>query len=127
MSTGITEGRWNVGEDQFAARIIVPDVKGFFLKLPIVGEVGGERQLIIEPGTRALLIDDGVVLGEATAGAFTMESLEERLQFWKGKQFTAIITRHRIAGRAGHLRRRCRKAVDHLPAHRLSDADHRVR
>ena len=93
MSTGITEGRWNVGEDQFAARIIVPDVKGFFLKLPIVGEVGGERQLIIEPGTRALLIDDGVVLGEATAGAFTMESLEERLQFWKGKQFTAIITR----------------------------------
>lgn len=93
MSDLISNGRWAVSDSLFASRITIPDVKGFFLKLPIIGEVGGQRQLIIEPGTRALIVDEGSVLGEAHAGTFTLESFTERLQFWRGKQFTVIITR----------------------------------
>lgn len=93
MSDLLNNGRWAVRDDLFASRITIPDVKGFFLKLPLLGETTLGRQLIIEPGTRAVMIEDGVLLGEATAGAFTMESFKECLQFWKGKQFTAVITR----------------------------------
>lgn len=93
MSELVKNGRWAVREGLFASRIIIPDVKGFFLNLPLLGETSLGRQLIIEPGTKAVMIDDGVVLGEAHAGSFTLQSFTECLQFWKGKQCTAVISR----------------------------------
>ena len=74
--------RWSARPDQFAATVQVDDVPGFF-----------SRQLVIEPGTRALIVDQGEFLGEITAGTYTLETFDERLQFWLRRQATAILTR----------------------------------
>ena len=93
MSAAIEEGRWAVGPNDFAARIILPDLKGFFEKLPIIGALPKSRTLIIEPGTRALVIDDGLLIGQIPAGTYTLESFLQRLQFWRNKQATIFLTR----------------------------------
>lgn len=93
MNAAIEEGRWAVGPDDFATRIILPDLKGFFEKLPIIGALPKSRTLIIEPGTRALVIDDGLLIGQITAGTYTLESFLQRLQFWRNKQATIFLTR----------------------------------
>ncbi|MDA0282502.1 MAG: GYF domain-containing protein [Planctomycetota bacterium] len=87
MTSRVTNGRWSVQDDDFAARIEIPDVKGFFLGIP------KGRSLAIEPGTRAILIDDGALMGEVPPGSYVMESFLERLQFGQAKQATAILAR----------------------------------
>ena len=85
MSVQILDNRWSVSDSQFAARVTIPDLSGFFAMLPIVGKAPSDRTLIIEPGTLAVIIDDGFLVGQITAGSYTLESLTQRLQFWKSK------------------------------------------
>jgi hypothetical protein len=51
------------------------------------------RSLVIEPGTRALVIDEGILVGEVPPGEYTLESFVERLQFWRKRQATIFLTR----------------------------------
>lgn len=82
MAVEIQDRRWQVSPADFAVRIQIPDLKGLF-----------NRTLVIEPGTRATIIDDGYVIGEVESGAYTFETFLQRLQFWKSRQCTAILTR----------------------------------
>lgn len=93
MAVNVQHDRWSVSDSDFAVRIMVPDLKGFFGNLPIIGSAPKGRSLVIEPGTRALVIDEGVLIGEVPAGSYTMESFVERLQFWRNKQTTIFLTR----------------------------------
>lgn len=74
--------QWAANPDQFARVYQLNDASGFFSK-----------KLVIEPGTRALMIDDGQSVGEVPPGTYTMESFGEKLKFWKRKQGIAIVTR----------------------------------
>ena len=78
--------RWNItgadGEPQFARRIQVDDAAGFFTK-----------GLVIEPGTRGLIVEDGVFRGEVPPGSYELKSFAEQLEFWSRKQATVILTR----------------------------------
>lgn len=82
MSKGIEENRWSAPEDQFAVQIQIPDLVGVLSK-----------KLLIEPGTRALFIEEGQYLGEIPPGTYTLESFTERLRFWRRKQATVILAR----------------------------------
>lgn len=87
MAVTLEHDRWSVSKTDFAAKVMIPDLSGFFGRLP------KNRTLVIEPGTRALVIDDGLLIGEIPAGSYTLESLLERLQFWRKKQATIFLTR----------------------------------
>ena len=93
MSVSIQNDRWAVAPEDYAVRITIPDLKGYFNKIPLLGKAPQARALIIEPGTRALIFDDGVLLGEADPGSYTLESFVQRLQFWRKKQATVFLTR----------------------------------
>ncbi|MBP60007.1 MAG: hypothetical protein CMJ62_00655 [Planctomycetaceae bacterium] len=93
MSVSLQHNRWAVTESDFAARVAIPDLKGFFDKLPIIGTAPKGRSLVVEPGTRALVIDEGMVVGEVAPGQYTLESFLERLEFWRNKQATIFLTR----------------------------------
>ncbi|MFM7056153.1 MAG: hypothetical protein ACKO2P_04440 [Planctomycetota bacterium] len=67
----------------FASRISINDVPGFFSK-----------QLQIEPGMRAVIIDDGRQLGEVPPGTYTLSSFSNRLHdWWNQKQCDVIMVR----------------------------------
>lgn len=74
--------RWNADPNLFAAALKVDDAPGFF-----------KKSLVIEPGTRGLIVDGGRYLGEVGAGTYTLESFTERLSFWRRKQATIVLTR----------------------------------
>lgn len=82
MASPIENHRWTAEPEQFAARIDVTDVPRYF-----------SRQLIIEPGTRALIVDDGKYVGDVGPGTHTLESFLRPLKFWRQHQATAILTR----------------------------------
>ena len=83
----IKNSRCVLQPDQFAVRIMVPNVKGFFDGLPT------SKSLVVEPGTRALVVEEGQVVGEIPPGSYTMETFVERLQFWRNKQTTIFLFR----------------------------------
>ena len=87
MAVPLEHDRWSVSKTDFSAKVMIPDLNGFFGRLP------KNRTLVIEPGTRALVIDDGLLIGEIPAGSYTLESFLERLQFWRKKQATIFLTR----------------------------------
>jgi hypothetical protein len=89
MSRDIVENRWKVASTAFATRVAIPDMKGFFGS----GAIPSARTLVIEPGTRSVIIDEGIVVGELLAGDYTLESFAERLTFWRNKQATVFLTR----------------------------------
>ena len=93
MTVSLKNDRWVVDPADYAVRITIPDLKGYFDEIPLVGKAPQGRALIIEPGTRALIFDDGVLLGEADPGSYTLESFVQRLQFWRKKQATVFLTR----------------------------------
>jgi hypothetical protein len=93
MAAELKHDRWSVSEDDFAVKVMVPDLKGFFKRLPVIGSGPKARSLVIEPGTRALVIEDGFLVGEVPPGEYTLESFTERLQFWKKKQTTIFLVR----------------------------------
>ena len=78
----IQENRWARGADDFATRVDVHDVPGFFSK-----------SLIVEPGVRALILEDGLAAaGELGAGRYTLHTFLGALR-WPGapNRFTAIL------------------------------------
>ena len=79
--------RWRVEESEFSVCKRIEDVSGFF----------GSRQLVIDPGMRAIIIDKGSSVGEVGPGTYTLKSFSEALKFWKRKQATAILTRQEDA------------------------------
>jgi len=87
MAVTLEHDRWSVSKSDFSAKVMIPDLNGFFGRLP------KNRVLVIEPGTRALVIDDGLLIGEIPAGSYTLETFLERLQFWRKKQATIFLTR----------------------------------
>jgi len=93
MSVPIKNDRWSVSTEDYAVRVAIPDLRGFFDNIPLLSALAKPKTLVIEPGTRALLVDQGVLIGEIPAGSYTFESFTERLQFWRDKQVTAFITR----------------------------------
>jgi hypothetical protein len=93
MSPVIENNRWSVGKDDFATRVVLPDLQGFFERIPFISSLPKAKTLIIEPGTRAMLIDDGMFIGEVPPGAYTLEEFVQRLQFWRNKQATAFLVR----------------------------------
>jgi hypothetical protein len=93
MPADIQHDRWSVSASDFAVKVMVPDLNGFFDRLPLIGTTPKGRSLVIEPGTRALVVDAGVLVGEIPAGEYTLESFVERLQFWRQKQATVFLTR----------------------------------
>ncbi len=82
MTTKIQASRWFVTPTDFAIRVTVPDLKGWIGK-----------SLVVEAGTRALVIDEGVLLGELPAGEYTFQTLLDRLEFWRKKQTTVFLAR----------------------------------
>ena len=93
MSPVIENNRWSVGVNDFAARVILPDLKGFFDQIPFISSLPKAKTLIVEPGTRALMVDEGFLIGEIPPGAYTFEEFVKRLQFWRNKQATAFLVR----------------------------------
>ncbi len=85
--------RWQVAARDFAVRITIPDVKGFFDSIPLISGLPAARSLVIEPGTRSAIIENGVLLAEIYAGEYTLESFIERFKFWKNRQSTVYLTR----------------------------------
>src|SRR5258708_7959270 len=82
MAAALENNRWNAAPDDFAVRIQVGEAAGFFTK-----------HLTIDPGTRALIVDDGQYVGEVPPGTYTLQSFTERLKLWRSKQAVAILTR----------------------------------
>jgi hypothetical protein len=74
--------RWKTKPDEFAVRVDLPDAPGLL-----------KSSIVVEAGTRALVIDDGQYQGEIPPGEHTMESFIEKLKFWKRKQATIVLTR----------------------------------
>lgn len=80
--TDLKDNRWMADEHEFATRVEISDVTGFFYK-----------SLTIEPGTRAMILEQGRSLGEVPPGQYTLQGLTDRLKFWTRKSITAILTR----------------------------------
>lgn len=85
--------RWKVADQDFAARFTIPDIKGFFDKIPLISGLPSARSLVIEPGTRSAIIENGVLLGELYAGQYTLENFIDRFKFWENRQATVYLTR----------------------------------
>lgn len=81
MST-LTNNRWIAGDNDFATRIEVTDVAGFFSK-----------SVLVEPGFRALFIEKGQSLGELPPGQHTLSNIVDRMKFWTQKTATVIVAR----------------------------------
>ena len=82
MAAKMSEYRWVVEPHQFAVRFQVNDLPGLLAKT-----------VIVEPGVRALIVDDGQYLGDIPEGTYTAESFWARLKFWKPKQCTVVLAR----------------------------------
>lgn len=78
----IEQHRWVTTDADFAVRVDVQDVPGFF-----------SRKLTIDPGVRAIFLEKGQSVGEVPQGQYTLETLFERLKFWTKTSTTVILTR----------------------------------
>ena len=76
----IADNRWRRGEEDFATRVIIDDVRGFFA-----------REVIVEPGTQAIILADGANLGVVGPGKYTLDTLIER-----GAVFLNLRSAHRV-------------------------------
>jgi membrane protease subunit (stomatin/prohibitin family) len=74
------DNRWRRDAEDFAVHIVVDDVRGFF-----------SRDLIIEPGTQAILLADGASLGIVGPGRYTLDDLAERSEV-----FLRLRSAHRM-------------------------------
>jgi len=80
--TELQNNRWMAADNDFATRVEIGDVSGFFSK-----------SLTVEPGTRALILERGQSVGEVSPGQYTLQGLTDRLKFWTKKSITAILIR----------------------------------
>ena len=74
------DNRWRRGAEDFAIHVVVDDVRGFF-----------SRDLMVEPGTQAILLADGANLGVVGPGKYTLDDLIER-----GEVFLRLRSAHRM-------------------------------
>ena len=80
--TTLLNNRWVASDDEFATRIEIPDVQGFFAK-----------SVLVESGFRALFIEKGQSLGELPPGQHTLSNIIDRMKFWTQKSATVIVAR----------------------------------
>lgn len=80
--TSMSNNRWIPSPSDFAARIEVHDLSGFFSK-----------KLVVEPGIVAFVLENGQSLGTLPSGSYTLESFSQRLKLWSSRQIAAIVTR----------------------------------
>jgi hypothetical protein len=73
--------RWSRHDQDFAVRITADDLHGLL-----------KRGLIIDPGTNALLVDKGVVVGTVPPGEYTIDSLGGRIKNWFSGKIPESIT-----------------------------------
>lgn len=78
----LNNNRWLPGDHDFATRIEVSDLTGFF-----------SRSLTIEPGTLAMMLENGQSIGEVHPGQYTLKTFGDKLAFWSRKSISAILTR----------------------------------
>ncbi len=78
----IEQQRWVTTDADFAVRIDVQDVPGFF-----------SRKLTIDPGVRAIFLEKGQSVGEVPQGEYTLQTLFDRMKFWTKTSTTVILTR----------------------------------
>ncbi|MEM7345347.1 MAG: zinc ribbon domain-containing protein [Chloroflexota bacterium] len=80
----IDANRWRKGQDDFAVRVEVDDLDGFF-----------RRHLVIEPGTRAVMLIDGANRGVLPPGKYAMDDIKQKLRYainlGTTKVFSAIL------------------------------------
>jgi hypothetical protein len=83
----IKNSRWSAPDDQFAIRFntTTEEIKGLL-----------KNSLVVEPGSRAYIIQEGDYLGEFAPGEYTVQSFVEKLSFWEKGQTTVIICRSEI-------------------------------
>ena len=76
--------RWVAPEDQFAIRVTTnhQELRGWL-----------KNSVVVQPGTRAYVVQEGEYLGEIPAGEYTLKSFEEKLAFWRKGQTDIILTR----------------------------------
>jgi hypothetical protein len=74
--------RWQANDNDFAVRLELADVEGFFSK-----------KLTIEPGTRALFMERGQMVGEVPPGEYSLQGVMDRLRFWTKKSTVVILTK----------------------------------
>jgi len=82
-----SDSRWSATDDQLAVRIKTNDVelKGLL-----------QNSVVIEPGTKACLFQEGSLVGEIGHGEWTLKAFTEKLQFWRKGQTTIILTRSEV-------------------------------
>ena len=78
----LNNNRWLPGVEDFATRVEVSDLTGFF-----------SQSLTIEPGTLAMMLENGQSIGEVHPGQYTLKTLGDKLAFWSRKSISAILTR----------------------------------
>ena len=81
---GFQNSRWSAPEGQFAVRVTTDaqEIRGWL-----------QNTVVVEPGTVAYIVQEGDYLGELPAGAYTIKSFEEKLEFWRKGQTTIILAR----------------------------------
>jgi len=80
--TDLSQNRWTATEDDFAVKIELSDVPGYFSK-----------SLKIDLGMKALFLENGVSVGEVPPGDYTLQSVVDKLKFWTRKSTTVVLTR----------------------------------
>ncbi|MFP6754025.1 MAG: SPFH domain-containing protein, partial [Pirellulaceae bacterium] len=83
--TTIDDHRWQLADEDFASRVDLPDAKTFF-----------DQNLLIEEGTRALVLENGHYQGEVLPGQYTLAAFSADLPEWSQQQATVILSR--VAG-----------------------------
>ncbi len=80
----LKNNRWLATDHEFATRVEIGDVSGFFAK-----------RLTIEPGTRAMILELGASVGEVPPGEYSLQAFSEFLKakLWSQKNITAILVR----------------------------------
>ena len=79
----MSDNVWSAKADDFAVRMTLDDVSGFFSK-----------QLVVSPGTHALIVDDGTFLGVVPPGTYTLQTFTDKLKFWhSAKKVDVVLTR----------------------------------
>ena len=73
--------RWRKGDEDFATRIEVTDLHGLF-----------RRHLIIEPGTRAIILVDGANHGTLPPGKYTFDDIGKNLKAMINLNTSKVLT-----------------------------------
>jgi len=77
----VRAGRWARHENDFAVRIDSDDLPGIF-----------RRGIVVEMGTNALLVENGVNRGMVPPGTYTLDSLDKHLLNWLSTGLTRTAT-----------------------------------